>query len=80
MKANLVTPQTELDEMKPGDYSFYNTNEGRLGIIYCCPGCGKPSAGTQKHSLDLENVSVKPSIVHYCGWHGWLTNGEFKEV
>ena len=76
--------------LKPGDFSCYaryKTQEDKIirdsdpilsyGIIYCCPECGKTSAGTDNHMFDMNTNSCKPSLVHECGFHKTLTNGEY---
>jgi len=64
----------------PGDYYVMGEN---IGILMCCPGCGKKSGPKGKWKVDIQTESVTPSIHHDpalggCGWHGYLTNGEFK--
>lgn len=65
-----------VDDLTLGQYSVYVRKDGTHGIIYCCIQCGKASSGTDKHKFDFETHSVQPSIVHECGWHGHLKNGE----
>lgn len=71
------------DLLEPGDYT---PAEGNNGIIMVCPGCGKVSAprSNSQHIYDPATRSVAPSIVHNqelggCGWHGYLTNGQFNQ-
>jgi hypothetical protein len=52
--------------------------KARLGITL------KPKNpnGWDYNGAEFDAVTATPSIVHStpggCGWHGWLTNGEFK--
>lgn len=68
------------DVSRPGEYSVFSRADKSRGIIYCCPQCGEVSAGTDKHRYNGETESLTPSIVHACGWHGWLRNGKFVKV
>jgi hypothetical protein len=84
---------------KPGEASVYTYNvNGKtlLGLVWCCPQCGKPATSVDKkdkdgnfigkaHSYNPETKTLSPSIVHDkklggCGYHGWLRNGIFKPV
>jgi transposase len=52
-------------------------------LIWICPSCGQRTTG--KHKYDRATRSLHPSIVHNldlggCGWHGWLTDGLFKDA
>ncbi len=82
MKLNLVD---DIDNViNPGDATMVIGNHGLLQLIICCPGCGRNSASAGDHVYNKETQSYTPSIVHNkdlggCGWHGYLTNGEFKE-
>lgn len=82
MKLNLVDDDDLL--INPGDAVVYwNEAKQRHQLIMICPGCGKRSGSAGNHSFDKTTLSYTPSIVHDpklggCGWHGWLTNGEFK--
>jgi hypothetical protein len=53
-----------------------------------CPGCGQRSALPIRNCaaplgwrlVSREPLTLEPSIYHneeYCGWHGYLRNGEF---
>jgi hypothetical protein len=67
-------------ELKPGE-ALEVTQEGRLGLILCCPACGKSASGT--HQWDPDTQTLSPSIVHDvegCGWHGYLRNGKFSNA
>lgn len=80
MKLNLVS---DIDDVvNPGDALRVKGHEGRLQLIICCPKCGKVSGSAGSHTFDPNTNSYYPSIIHNkdlggCGWHGWLTNGEF---
>lgn len=83
MNLNLVDDNDLL--LNKGDGLIVDYGDGRLGLIIVCPGCGKLSGSkNQKHTYDRDTQSYTPSIVHDvnlggCGWHGWLTNGVFRE-
>ena len=84
MKANLVDIEV-LEEMQPGDVMSFNKVltsglEIKKGIIYCCPKCGETSAGTENHEFNISTMNVKPSIIHRCGYHGYLKDGIFTNV
>ena len=57
------------------------------GLRFVCPGCGKLGGlnfGPQGWTWDgnREAPTCTPSILHdvaTCGWHGYLTAGEFTE-
>lgn len=75
MKAILV--KKDMDKMNKGEYMPYSRKNGTIGIIYCCPQCGEASGGTDNHILNVETKSCKPSLVHICGWHKTLDNGNY---
>lgn len=65
----------------------------RAALAFRCPGCGRPSAimvdrekknDTHQWEWDgnTDAPTLKPSIncVGCCGWHGFLTAGEFKSA
>lgn len=58
-----------------GKYQPFKRSDGTYGITYCCPSCGEISAGTDNHIFNWGTHSVTPSIVHKCGFHGWLKDG-----
>lgn len=70
-------------ELEPNEVIEFTRHEERgnpekitsWGIIMVCPKCGEPTTG--KHLWSRETMSLTPSIVHPCGYHGFLTNGEF---
>jgi hypothetical protein len=86
VKLNLIPPDADpWYPTKPGDASIvdYGTH---LGLVWCCPQCGEATstANGSKHVFDPKTNSLTPSIVHSkklggCGYHGFLTNGIFKE-
>lgn len=84
IKLNLVDNSDLL--LNKGDARcVFNSKLGWTQLIMCCPGCGVISSSAGNHKYDKKTQSYTPSIVHDiklggCGWHGWLTNGEFKEV
>ena len=81
MKLNLVEGNEQL--VNKGDAII--VMKGKLKqLIIVCPGCGKATASRGEHIYDENTQTYTPSIVHDknyggCGWHGWLTNGEFKQ-
>ena len=83
MKLNLVDDFDLL--INKGDaIPYFNRELGYTQLLIICPGCGQKSASSGTHRFYKETLSYTPSIVHDkslggCGWHGWLTNGEFKE-
>lgn len=83
MKLNLVD---DIDDLKEkGDALIVIGRNKKKQLILCCPGCGRKSGSRGGHVFDESTKTYKPSIVHNteyggCGWHGWLTNGEFKNV
>jgi hypothetical protein len=69
-----------------GAYMFTHNAQGEItGIINKCAGCGAmqpinldPAAGRPLWTLECINpITIMPSIIHVCGWHGWLKNGEW---
>ena len=66
-------------------YSLYGDLEHKpIGLHFLCRGCNKlVSIEIPRWNIDFNNLTVTPSILHDpqkggCGWHGYLTNGEFK--
>jgi len=60
------------------------TKERITQLIMCCPNCGQKSSSRGNHIYNRETQTYTPSIIHDtkyggCGWHGWLTNGIFKD-
>lgn len=87
MKARIVA-DIRAPDTKPGDIEYRAYPDGTPGgYAYRCPGCGQedwlpihPSFGwNMAGSPDIPTLT--PSILHRpCGWHGYLTNGEFLPV
>ena len=85
MKARQVT-DIRAQDAKPGDIEFRTYPDGSVGgYAYRCPGCGQedwlPVYGdTRGWALtgSSDAPTLRPSILHRpCGWHGYLTAGEF---
>lgn len=74
------------DNVPPGAGKFWG-NDGVEGLNFQCPcGCGSVlgvSFGPGRWSWNgsRERPTVTPSILHMdgCRWHGYLTDGEFRE-
>ena len=82
MKLNIVEEHEQL--LNKGDALIVIGRNKNLQLIIVCPGCGKVSASAGNHIYDQDTQTYTPSIVHSknlggCGWHGWLTKGDFKE-
>jgi len=96
MEQMLAVIRQELlpDELVRGECIIYERHEDEedkekitsLGLIVCCPRCGKSSTG--KHVYDPKTKSLHPSIVCNsindngvkCNYHGWLKNGIFSNL
>lgn len=78
------------DDERPGAYEFANR---KRSIIFVCPcGCGQKRTVPIKvgekepHSWkwdgDKESPTLEPSILvkGECGWHGFLTSGQWITV
>lgn len=79
------------NDLKDGEYIILTKfgSDAQCGIVFKCPGCQEALAidnmaepGNPNWSIDFETITAKPSIHHLrnglgCGWHGYLTNGEF---
>ena len=88
MKATVVATLEEFEaaaEAEQRGVVFFATT----AVFLLCPGCGKGSAlpidGVSKprwRMLVREPPTLVPSIWHDkgCGWHGFLTDGEFTNV
>lgn len=78
----------EDDELltEPGRAVMFTYPDQSLGLILCCPQCGKASSSsTGGHKYNPETQTVTPSIIHDkklggCGWHGFLRNGKFSNA
>lgn len=85
MKSRLVTDIRAADA-QPGDIELRTYPDGQIGgYAYRCPGCGQADwlpvdAGAHGWTLtgQTDVPTLHPSILHRpCGWHGYLTAGEF---
>lgn len=74
-------------KFKPGDSEWSTYDNEINGLLFVCPcGCGMvrsvPVSGPRKWQWDgnKEKPTLTPSIliIGECGWHGFLTNGEFR--
>jgi hypothetical protein len=81
---------------EPGEYVLCENPPGNFGIHFRCPcGCGRrdfipirpgPYSGNNRDPWgwdgNKETPTVFPSIYNKdtCGWHGWLENGEWRQV
>lgn len=93
-KAVLVD-EVDADGLAPGSYAFFTAyTEPRAirGMIFVCPcGCGDRSpvhftTGETTHPRwtwngNREKPTLTPSLnkTSGCLWHGYLTDGEFRE-
>ena len=83
IKLNIVE---DIDDIKErGDAIIVVGRNNLKQLIICCPQCGKTSGSAGNHIYNEETKTYSPSIIHSkdlggCGWHGWLINGEFKDV
>ncbi len=78
MRGRYIDSEVDTSQFIKGDFACFKRSNGTRGIIYCCPQCGKVSAGTDKHIFNGITMSCTPSLVHECGWHKTLTNGEYR--
>jgi hypothetical protein len=68
---------------EPGRAVIFEYPDKTLGLMLCCPNCGKASASsTGNHKYNPATQTVTPSIIHDtklggCGWHGYLREGKF---
>ena len=76
-------------DARPGDVDVRCVGGELYGYGYVCPGCGArdyltlgpppaPTEGwtvTGGDALRPEGVTLAPSVLHACGWHGWLRAG-----
>jgi len=89
VKANRVSSFMELQ--RPGDFMF--EDDAASGISFVCPcGCSALLAVNFRRGINRGPVwdwdgnrdqpTVTPSIRHLdgCGWHGYLTKGEFRDA
>lgn len=66
------------DELQKGEGIEVDC-DSKMNLILGCPACGKSSYGSN-HVYHPETKTVTPSIVHVCGWHGYLKNGIFSNA
>lgn len=66
------------EELLANEGIVYSRNDGTLGLIMRCPKCNQITTGA--HIYNRETNSLTPSLRHPCGYHGYLTNGEFKDA
>lgn len=86
--ATALIVESLLDDKRPGAFKFTADQSGKIvGANFWCPcGCGS-LLGVRfppwNWNGDREKPTVRASIHHStpgkCGWHGYLTAGEFKE-
>lgn len=70
----------------------YDAQGNIVGMLNKCPGCGKicgvnfceangkPCWRLESGGDGVSPITITPSIRHidsHCGWHGFLTNGEW---
>ena len=86
MKARLVT-DIRAPGAQPGDIEYRAMPDGEPGgYAYRCPGCGQEDwmhIGSSGWTFtgSIQEPTLRPSILHRpCGWHGYLTAGEFVVV
>lgn len=87
-------PKVEIKEdiQNPGDFLIINNGEVTYFKYLCpCGGCDFPvhipltGPGAWNWDGNEEKPTIKPSILHKghndgkCNWHGYMTNGEFKQ-
>ncbi len=75
-----------------GAFKFWKKDtapDGQVdGLTFICPGCGEVGGlnfapGGWTWDGNRESPTCSPSILHdkaVCGWHGFLTDGEFRSV
>lgn len=78
VKMRIVPPDTDQEEMAKGDTMIYTRENNSLGIICACPQCGYVVSHTP-HIYNEVTKSATPSLLCLkCDFHGYLTNGEYK--
>ena len=91
---NVVVVNDIDDATEPGSveirYQSANAQLGNgvVGLAICCPGCGNKSylpVGDNRgwNLASEEPLTITPSVFHTkekggCGWHGFLTDGEWR--
>lgn len=86
-KIPAITSRNIWEDERPGAFAF---EEKRKAIVYICPcGCGQtrsvPICEREKapHAWLWDGVTDRPTltpsilIIGECGWHGFLTSGEW---
>lgn len=71
-----------------GAFAWYSRNgvPEPAGLFFSCPGCRhviscRVGSNGWEWDGDQDRPTLKPSIRHLdkrCGWHGYLTAGEFR--
>ena len=74
----IIAQEKYPEELLPNEVIVYSRSDGTFGLIMRCPKCNQVTTGTHLYNKDTK--SLTPSLVHPCGYHGYLTNGEFKDV
>lgn len=85
-----ATVVESFDKFEAGGPGTVMWTVNKTSLLNKCPGCGAPGAlsidndgnvPTPKWRIEsVSPITLRPSIVHEkCGWHGYLTNGEFVE-
>ena len=82
-----ATRRHEYDELiNPGDFKWNGV--GELWIYFRCPcGCGDifgvPVQGPKRWDFNgnMDAPTLTPSLLRLdgCGWHGYLTDGYFRQ-
>lgn len=82
----VLVDQIAAEGLAPGSIKFYAREGKPHGINFVCPcGCGAVGGvvfdpGRWTWNGNRERPTVTPSILQMrCGWHGYLTDGEFRE-
>lgn len=78
------------DKVLPGEAIVVDIGEGKRGLLWCCPGCGKLVGTTRNQWYDEATQSIMmgsnhSSVVHNtdlggCGFHKTLIKGEWGSV
>lgn len=83
-KAKRITAGFHVHDQEPGDYSIGEKGVGIMAVLPCGHFFYDFDSKWQYQNIEDENkITVKPSI--FCSpkkpcWHGFLTNGVFKQV
>jgi hypothetical protein len=91
--AELINHRWTVKEADRGNFKYYaHKDKPMMGMLFGCPGCGcvmicafTVMDGHPSWTWDGNEKAptLTPSIIHTpskggCGWHGFLTKGEFK--